>query len=66
MNKTFRGYLSEAKLHPKAVHVSAPVDGKHTVQKLGAKVKNIKVGEKLTSTNLDDLKELGHKVKETK
>ena len=47
-------------LHPMAIHVGKDM----VVKKIGAKVKHVKVGDKVTSSDLDDLSDAGHKVKE--
>ena len=65
MKKTFRGYLEEATIHPKAVHAKSDGKGQFEIKKLGPKAhKTLKVGDKVSSSDLDDLSSAGHKVKE--
>jgi len=61
--------LEEAMTHPMAVHVKE-VPGKrvgglpaYQVHKVGSQVKRIKVGEHLNDTHLDDLADMGHKIR---
>lgn len=61
--------IEEAADHPMAVHVKS-VPGKkvgglpaYEVHKIGSKVSGVKVGEHLNDTNLDDLSDMGHKIK---
>jgi hypothetical protein len=61
--------IGEAMSHPMAVHVKS-VPGKkvgglpaYQVHKIGSSVKGIKVGEHLNDTHLDDLTDMGHKIK---
>lgn len=61
------------KIHPMGVHVKDSTTyfdrikgrayGPYHVVAVGEKVRGIKVGEKLTDTELDDASELGHKIK---
>jgi hypothetical protein len=60
---------SKTVTHPMAVHVK-PVSGKkvqglpaYQVSKVGSQVKRIKVGEHLNDTHLDDLADIGHKIR---
>ena len=50
-------------VHPMAVHVK-PEGKSMVVAKIGSKVKHVGVGDKVTSSDLDDLSDAGHKVKE--
>jgi hypothetical protein len=61
--KTFR-QLSEASVHPMAVHAYPSGKNQFTVHAVGSKVKHVKPGEKVSSSDLDDLSDAGHKVKE--
>jgi len=61
--KTFR-QLSEASVHPMAVHAYPSGKNQFTVHAVGSKVSHVKPGEKLSSSDLDDLSDAGHKVKE--
>jgi hypothetical protein len=61
--------IEEATSHPMAVHVKS-VPGKkvgglpaYQVHKVGSNVRGVKVGEHLNDTNLDDLTDMGHKIK---
>ena len=49
-----------------AVHAHPLGGGKFKVHKVGSAVKYVKVGDEVTSSDLDDLADAGHKVKETK
>jgi len=62
--KTFR-QLSEA-TNPMAVHAYPSGKNEFTVHAIGSKVTHVKPGDKLTSSDLDDLTDAGHKVKEVK
>lgn len=53
-------------LHPMAVHAYPSEKGKFTVHATGSKVKHVKKGDTVTSSDLDDLSDAGHKVKEVK
>lgn len=54
-------------VHPMAVHVTAQEKNQSmTVTKVGSKVTHVKPGDKVTSSDLDDLSDAGHKVKEIK
>jgi hypothetical protein len=64
-----KSYIEEAMTHPMAVHVRE-VPGKkvqglpaYQVHKVGSQVKKIKVGEHLNDTHLDDLADMGHKIR---
>lgn len=46
-------------IHPMAVHVM-----KGLVQAVGVNVQHVKVGDKVSSSDMDDLTDAGHKVKE--
>ena len=61
--KTFR-QLSEASVHPMAVHAYPSGKNQFTVHAVGSKVKHVSPGEKVSSSDLDDLTDAGHKVKE--
>ena len=63
--KTFR-QISEASVHPMAVHAYPSGKNQFTVHAIGSKVSHVSVGDKLTSSDLDDLSDAGHKVKEVK
>lgn len=67
--KSFTKFLDEGtSLHKLAVHVS-PVDSSYknfTVKAVGSEVQHVKIGDKLKSSDLDDLADAGHKVKEIK
>ena len=63
--KTFR-QLSEASVHPMAVHAYPSGKNQFTVHAVGSKVEHVKPGEKVSSSDLDDLSDAGHKVKEIK
>lgn len=52
--------------HPMAIHVKDVGKGKYEVKYVGKNVKNIKKGEKLTDTHLDDLVDMGHKIYDVK
>lgn len=53
-------------LHPMAVHAYPSEKGKFTVHATGSKVKHVKKGDTVSSSDLDDLTDAGHKVKEVK
>ena len=62
--KTFKETITESepktsKLHNKAVHVKNNV-----VFKIGPGVKHVKPGDRVTSSDMDDLQQAGHQVKE--
>jgi hypothetical protein len=63
--KTFRE-LTEASVHPMAVHAYPSGKNQFTVHAVGSKVNHVSVGDKLSSSDLDDLTDAGHKVKEVK
>ena len=66
--KSFSEYLDEGTTHKMAVHVQ-PTDKSYTnftVKAIGDSVSTVKVGDKLKSSDLDDLSDAGHKVKEVK
>ena len=63
--KTFNQYtLEEAKVHPMAVHAYSVGGGNYKVHAVGSKVEHVKAGETIRSSDLDDLTDAGHKVKE--
>ena len=63
--KTFNQYtLEEAKVHPMAVHAYSVGGGSYKVHAVGSKVEHVKAGETIRSSDLDDLTDAGHKVKE--
>jgi hypothetical protein len=68
--KTYKKFLDEAsmKVHPMAVHVRSSGKNQFKVHAVGSKVNpsHVKVGDTLRSSDLDDLSDAGHKVKETK
>jgi hypothetical protein len=54
-------------LHPKHVHAYSTGKNEFTIHSVGAKAHSgIKKGMKVTSGDLDDFREMGHKVKEIK
>lgn len=53
-------------VHPMAVHAYSSGGGKFTVHATGSKVKHVKKGDTVSSSDLDDLTDAGHKVKEVK
>ena len=53
-------------VHPMAVHAYPSEKGKFTVHATGSKVKHVKKGDTVSSSDLDDLSDAGHKVKEIK
>ncbi len=60
--KTYKETLEEGfKLHPMAVHVLSGI-----VAAVGHKVNpdHVKIGDKVSSSDMDDLNDAGHKVKE--
>ena len=67
--KTFIQFSEEAskKVHPMAVHVRSVGKNQFQVHAVGSKVNSdhVKVGDKLRSSDLDDLTDAGHRVKET-
>lgn len=67
--KTFNEFMSKTGLHESmAVHAYSVGGGKFKVHKVGSKVNpdHVKVGDVVSSSDLDDLSDAGHKVKETK
>ena len=66
--KTFNDHLTEAmsKPHPMAVHAYSVGGGQYKVHAVGSKVEHVKAGETIRSSDLDDLTDAGHKVKEIK
>lgn len=65
--KTFIQFSEAAKkVHPLAVHVKSLGDNQYKVHAVGAKVNvdHVKPGDILRSSDLDDLSDAGHKVKE--
>lgn len=64
--RSFRSFAEEA-VHPMAVHVSHVGGGKYKVHAVGKKLADgIKVGEHLNDTHLDDIQDMGGKIKEVK
>jgi len=64
--KTIRQII-ESHVHSMAVHVYPSGKNKFTVSAIGKKVKHVRIGDNdLTSSDLDDLTDAGHKVKEVK
>lgn len=53
-------------VHPMAVHAYPSEKGKFTVHATGSKVQHVKKGDTVSSSDLDDLSDAGHKVKEVK
>jgi hypothetical protein len=53
-------------VHPMAVHAYPSGGGKFTVHATGSKVQHVKKGDTVSSSDLDDLSDAGHKVKEVK
>lgn len=67
--KTFNEFMSKADLQESmAIHAYSLGGGKFKVHKVGSKVNpdHVKVGDVVSSSDLDDLSDAGHKVKETK
>jgi hypothetical protein len=65
--KTFIQFSEAAKkVHPLAVHVKSLGDNQYKVHAIGSKVNvdHVKPGDILRSSDLDDLSDAGHKVKE--
>lgn len=62
----FKHLAEAAKVHPMAVHAYPTGKGKFKVHAIGSDVKHVKVGETVSSSDLDDLTDAGHKVKEVK
>ena len=62
--------LSEAtaKVHPMAVHAYPIGKGQYKVHAVGSNVKHehVKPGDTIRSSDMDDLTDAGHKVKEVK
>jgi len=56
----------EFMVHPNYIeaHSIEGSKGKFHVKKIGSKVSHVKVGDIITSSDLDDLHDTGHKVKE--
>jgi hypothetical protein len=62
-----RVVLEAAKsVHPMAVHAYPSEKGKFKVHATGSKVQHVKKGDTVSSSDLDDLSDAGHKVKEIK
>ena len=54
-------------LHPMHVHAHSTGKNEFTIHSVGSKAHpSIKKGMKVTSSDLDDFRETGHKVRETK
>lgn len=52
-------------VHPMAVHAKSNGPGKgFTITNVGKKVKHVSIGDRVSSSDLDDLTDAGHKVKE--
>ena len=67
--QSFKSFIAEAdqKVHPNAIHISDAGGGKYKVHAVGSHFAGgIKVGEHLTDTHLDDISEMGGKIKEVK
>lgn len=62
----FDNIVEAAKVHPMAVHAYPTGGGKFVVHAVGPKVTHVKKGDKVSSSDLDDLSDAGHKVKEVK
>lgn len=62
----FRKLQEAAAAHPMAVHAFPVGDGKFKVAKVGSKVKHVSPGDTISSSDLDDLSDAGHKVREIK
>lgn len=62
----FKHLAEAAKVHPMAVHAYSVGGGKYKVHATGSDVKHVKAGETISSSDLDDLSDAGHKVKEIK
>ena len=62
----FDNIVEAAKVHPMAVHAYPSGKNQFTVHAVGPKVKHVSVGDKVSSSDLDDLSDAGHKVKEVK
>lgn len=58
--------VEAAKVHPMAVHAYSVGGGQYKVHAVGSGVKHVKAGETIRSSDLDDLSDAGHKVKEIK
>ena len=65
-----KSVLSEAKsgIHPMGVHVHPMGKGQYKVHATGSSVQShhVKAGDVVRSSDLDDLSDAGHKVKELK
>lgn len=65
-----KSVLSEAKagMHPMGVHAHSIGKGQYKVHAVGSSVKpeHVKPGDTIRSSDMDDLSDAGHKVKETK
>lgn len=65
--QSFKSFLEEAAVHPNAVHVMHVGGGKYKVHAVGSNFAHgIKVGEHLNDTHLDDIQDMGGKIKEVK
>lgn len=62
----FKHLTEAAKVHPMAVHAYSVGGGMYKVHATGSDVKHVKAGETISSSDLDDLSDAGHKVKEVK
>ena len=64
---SFKHFITEATVHPDAIHISDAGGGKYKVHAVGKNFAHgIKVGEHLTDTHLDDFSEMGGKIKHVK
>jgi len=65
--KTFKHFTTEAAIHPMGVHAyPTGKTGQFKVHAIGSKVKHVGVGDTVRSSDLDDLHDAGHKIKEIK
>lgn len=64
--KKFAEFVAEATIHPMSVHAYSIGGGNFKVHKVGSGVKHVKAGETIRSSDLDDLSDAGHKVREIK
>lgn len=65
--KTFASFVAEeSKIHPMAVHAYSTGGGNFKVHKVGSDVHHVKPGDSIRSSDLDDLSDAGHKVREIK
>jgi len=65
--KIFKHFTTEAAIHPMGVHAyPTGKTGQFKVHAIGSKVKHVGVGDTVRSSDLDDLHDAGHKIKEIK